>query len=195
MAQELAWASYALLRNTNSSGLLVARGDRVLAVRGSVGATHQAPTSLGNVSEASAGAPGALAAVRLRRQCAHQPRVTLMQALSAARALGGPLAQVMSGAQPSVYLPDAAALGGAGAREWAFLPAEAQTLLVQGMQGVVPSGSNSSDVGQLESGKKGSVDEKEVLLLWSDMPRALSQRERLWASAVAAKLHGVLRAE
>ncbi len=31
-----------------------------------------------------------------------------------------------------------------------------------------------------------------VLLMWSDRPRALSQRERMWAAAVAAKLYMTL---
>jgi hypothetical protein len=31
-----------------------------------------------------------------------------------------------------------------------------------------------------------------VLIMWSDRPRALSQRERMWAAAVAAKLCSTL---
>lgn len=31
-----------------------------------------------------------------------------------------------------------------------------------------------------------------ILVLWSDRPRALSQRERIWAAAVAAKLFATL---
>ena len=31
-----------------------------------------------------------------------------------------------------------------------------------------------------------------IILIWSDRPRALSQRERMWAAAVAAKLYVTL---
>ena len=38
LAQELAWASYALLRNTNASNVLLVRGGRAWLARGAVGA-------------------------------------------------------------------------------------------------------------------------------------------------------------
>lgn len=38
LVQELAWASYALLRNTNASNVLLARGGRAWLTRGAVGA-------------------------------------------------------------------------------------------------------------------------------------------------------------
>ena len=116
-----------------------------------------------------------------------RPPVLLVQALSAAAAREGPLAQVLTGAQqPLVYLPDPAAISGAGARQWGFLPGEAQSLLLQRLQ-VLPSRDNNV-------GSTGQAKESTVLLLWSDMPRALSQRERLWATAVAAKLSNNLAA-
>ena len=53
--QELAWASYALLRNTNSSGLLVARGGKTLAVRGAFGLpaapSRNGADALGSIAE------------------------------------------------------------------------------------------------------------------------------------------------
>ena len=116
----------------------------------------------------------------------------LVQALSAAAALEGPLAQVLTGAQqPSVYLPDPAAISGAGARQWGFLPGEAQSLLLQRLQELPSSG---GDGGTADSDSMGLTKGRTVLLLWSDMPRALSQRERLWATAVAAKLSSILAA-
>lgn len=43
--QELAWASYALLRNTNVSGLLVWQDGAVLMARGSLGPARKAADS------------------------------------------------------------------------------------------------------------------------------------------------------
>jgi hypothetical protein len=115
------------------------------------------------------------------------------QALQAAISPGTPLADAVEGRQPPAYLPDAASLASAGATSWAFLPSSAQSLLVQPLLGVAPPSVNSREAaGSVQSngdalaagrGKMG------LLLLWSDRPRALSQRERLWAAAMAAKLH------
>lgn len=57
--QELAWASYALLRNTNASGLLVWHDGQLLAARGYLGAA----TGSGNKQQALE----AMSAVSLRR--------------------------------------------------------------------------------------------------------------------------------
>ena len=64
------------------------------------------------------------------------------------------------------------------------------------------SGAGSSDPaaasinGRVQEGDNEAGREDEtgagVLLIWSDRPRALSQRERMWAAAVAAKLYMTL---
>ena len=46
------------------------------------------------------------------------------------------------------------------------------------------------DAGQSPSGRDGAA--AGVMIMWSDRPRALSQRERMWAAAVAAKLCSTL---
>lgn len=57
-----------------------------------------------------------------------------------------------------------------------------------------PHSSSTMGEGQAKtdsSGNGSSADASPaagVLVLWSDKPRALSQRERMWAAAVAAKL-------
>ena len=54
----------------------------------------------------------------------------------------------------------------------------------------------ASQDGEEQNGSDGSGREAGagagVLLMWSNRPRALSQRERMWAAAVAAKLHTTL---
>jgi len=53
--QELAWASYALLRNTNASALLLLRGGRAWLARGGAGAaaagTADGPAALGALGQ------------------------------------------------------------------------------------------------------------------------------------------------
>ena len=57
---------------------------------------------------------------------------------------------------------------------------------------------NSSEIDTSENGRLGGDPDRRkaraagIMMLWSDRPRALSQRERLWAAAVAAKLYDTL---
>lgn len=116
-----------------------------------------------------------------------------VQALAVASMPGSPIEEVVAGRQASTYLPDAAALASAGTAAWAFMPQSAQSLLVQALLGGQPG--TGVGLGDRDAHAAGCEAGRGVLLLWSDRPRALSQRERLWAAAVAAKLHDVPGAE
>ena len=95
----------------------------------------------------------------------------------------------------------------------ALLPDSASSALVQPLARTLlrsrtaldladSSGAGSDDSaaasinGSMQNGndKAGREDEAGagILLVWSDRPRALSQRERMWAAAVAAKLYMTL---
>lgn len=74
------------------------------------------------------------------------------------------MAAVASGAAPSLWLPDRAAMARVGADGWAFVPRGAQSLLLQS----IPGGG--------------------LLVLMADRPRALPGKDRRWAAALAAKL-------
>ena len=73
------------------------------------------------------------------------------------------------------YLPDAGAIGKAGAGGLALLPEGAQALWACPMKG-----------------RQGGGDAGRLLLVAAE-PRAFSQKERAWAAAVAAKLGDVLQ--
>lgn len=64
------------------------------------------------------------------------------------------------------------------------------------MSGVSASSAStkSDNNGSVKVGNKDTQEGSPagVLVLWSDRPRALSQRERIWAAAVAAKLFATL---
>lgn len=97
----------------------------------------------------------------------------------------------------SAYLPNQASIGNAGAYSWSLLPQSSASLLIQALrplaaaeeQGAESSFGRESN-GRAEDSQGG--DRQGFVLLWSDRPRSLSQRERLWAAAVAAKLQSVL---
>ena len=112
------------------------------------------------------------------------------QALAVVSTPGSPVEEVVAGRQASIYLPDAASLASAGTAAWAFLPQSAQSLLVQALLGVQQPRSTTV-LGDSDPHAAGYEGNRGVMLLWSDRPRALSQRERLWAAAVAAKLHDI----
>ncbi len=108
----------------------------------------------------------------------------------------GPLVKVLADRE-SVYLPDQASIGKAEAYSWSLLPENSASLLIQALRPLpadVQPGDRSSVEG--DSGSQTEDTSEQVsrgfILLWSDRPRALSQRERLWAAAVAAKLQSVL---
>jgi hypothetical protein len=101
---------------------------------------------------------------------------------------------VAEGREASAYLPDAASLAAAGASSWPWCPEGAASVLVQGLRPLGTDVGNPSDQSgrrnQGEDARQGKITG--VLILIGARARALSQRDRLWAAAVAAKLHGVL---
>lgn len=102
--QELAWASYALLRNTNICGLAAFWDGQPVLARGLLGAA-----ALGAAAGGKADAAAALAA------------------LGAAE----PAAASKAWRQGAVYCPDRAAFAKAGAASWPCVPEGAESLLVQ----------------------------------------------------------------
>lgn len=146
--QELAWASFALLRNTNVSGLLIWRDGAVLSARGTLG------------SAGSAANP-------------RQALASLCKAVDSALAASAELQQAaLAGATP-LYLPDQAAMQRAGADSWGFTPASVQSMLAISLAVDQSSAGDSSH---------------SMLLMFSEQPRGLSQRQRSWAAALASKL-------
>lgn len=97
----------------------------------------------------------------------------------------------------SAYMPNQASIGNAGAYSWSLLPQSSASLLIQALRPLASAeeqGAGSSS-GRESNGRSESLqrgDSQGFVLLWSDRPRSLSQRERLWAAAVAAKLQSAL---
>lgn len=117
--QELAWASYALLLNTNICGLAVYWDGRAVLARG----------QLGEAALGSAAAGGSKA----------DPSAVL-DALSVAE----PAAASRGWRQGPLYCPDRAAIAKAGAGGWPCVPAGAESLLVQPL---LPFSSSSGSSG------------------------------------------------
>jgi hypothetical protein len=107
--QELAWASYALLLNTNICGLAVFWRGEAVAARGLLGLPAQPAALTGDKRSIAAAALAALSGTQLAA------------ASSAWR-------------QGALYCPDKAALAGAGAAAWGCVPEGAESLLVQPLQ-------------------------------------------------------------
>ena len=129
--RELAWATFAMLRNVNAAAVVIwgANGE-LLAARGQL--------------------PAAVAA----------GGVTLEEAVAQAAASEALGEAALAG--PS-YLPDAGAIGKAGAGGLALLPEGAQALWACPMKG-----------------RQGGGDAGRLLLVAAE-PRAFSQKERAWA--------------
>lgn len=108
--QELAWASYALLRNTNTCGLAAFWDGKAVLARGLLGAA-----ALGATTPAGGGKGGGDAAA----------------AALAALSGGEPAAGSAGWRQGALYCPDRGAIDKAGAGAWACVPAGAESLLVQ----------------------------------------------------------------
>lgn len=106
--QELAWASYALLLNTNICGLTVYWDGQAVLARGLLGSA-----ALGSSAAAGSGKDAAAAAA--------------LAALSGAE----PAAASQGWRQGAIYCSDRAAIGKAGAGGWPSVPAGAESLLVQ----------------------------------------------------------------
>jgi hypothetical protein len=168
-AAELAWSTYALLRNANCCTVVVLAGDdeekgggatttatatRALAVRGALPpavATSADPLSAAAAAFSSAAAAASLASVFEKGE--------------------------------ALYVSDATSLSSGGDRgPWGVLPPGAGCALVQP---IFSSGDSDGD-----GGKKVKV--VGLLLLAGDRPRALSVRDRAWARSVARKLAPVV---
>ncbi|PRW61279.1 required for cyt b6 assembly [Chlorella sorokiniana] len=106
LKQELAWASYALLLNTNICGLAVYWDGRAVLARGQLGTAALGSAAAGG----SKADPGAV-----------------LDALSVAE----PAAASRGWRQGPLYCPDKAAIAKAGAGGWPCVPAGAESLLVQ----------------------------------------------------------------
>lgn len=120
----------------------------------------------------------------------------LLQAFSGAGASCTQLSEVVKGTQQSVYMPDEASLSKAGAYSWTMLPQSTKSLLLQGLRPLPDvEAAETLHIGRTleKAGDMADICRQSagVLMLWSDRPRALSQRERLWAAALAAKLQSV----
>ncbi|KAK9809926.1 hypothetical protein WJX72_001835 [[Myrmecia] bisecta] len=113
LKQELAWASYALLRNTNTSGLLIYHAGTLLMARGAMG-----PAAASDASSSQAGPSLAALAMEVQR----------------ATEQSADIAAVLEGRASSFYLPDQGSLIKGGAAQWHFVPRAAQSLLVQRME-------------------------------------------------------------
>jgi hypothetical protein len=109
--QELAWASFALLRNANACSVLVLRGGRALLARGALG---EAAVKAGD-GAATLAAVGAETAAKLP---------ACPEAAAVAAGAAGPL-----------HLPDRASMARAGIAGWAFVPAGAESALLAPLPG------------------------------------------------------------
>ena len=110
--KELAWASFALLRNTNTDGVMAVWGGRVLMARGAVGAAAMTAASGDRQQQAQ------------------------LEALTASVASQGSSKVVKQAAAAPAYLQDAAALFEAtGGRGVDWLPLGARSLLMVPMDG------------------------------------------------------------
>eukprot|EP00884_Botryococcus_braunii_P011050 jgi/Botrbrau1/19947/Bobra.0059s0064.1 len=195
LKQELAWASYALLLNTNTVGLLVYARGRVVVARGLLGA---------------AAAPTASPEAAL---------LSLQQALQSSAGQGQLLDAVLSGTKDNLYLPNQASMRQEAQRDlrnqpsslssdlWGWCPDAAGSLLVQAIAPLSfpnrgpPSGKPDQATpcpegvdGQLEAGATGRGQPQGVVLLFGNPASPPSERDRRWARAIAGKLWDVLAA-
>lgn len=168
--QELAWASYALLRNTNACSLLVAKDGAVLCARGQWGLPPPAPP-------AAAAAAGDLAAAGADEGA--QVLRAVQSRLEAAVARPGRLREVLLGEVPSE--------GGGGVEGQAYSPA------------VTGAWSSASELDSAAASVliQPLVDPSRrpcsaCLILLSDSLRAFSPRDRAWVSALGLKLSTVI---
>jgi len=115
---ELAWASFALIKNTNSCGvILLGPAQRVLLARGALGSSVLTP---GN------------SAATLERMSQDLSQVTSQSEVAGLLAGEGASS---SGTSQQLYLPDPLAMARVGANRWASVPQGAQSLLLQRVGG------------------------------------------------------------
>lgn len=166
---ELAWSSYALLRNTNSRGMIVVAGKKLWLARGAV----DSGALQGNGSKSLVGSSKAVSD------------------------MSSSVEEFIEGRE-SVYLANQSSIENAGAYSWSLLPQSSASLLIQALHPLataeqqVAESSSMTERNRMAEMRLPGGDRQGFVLLWSDRPRSLSQRERLWAAAVAAKLQSVL---
>ncbi|GAX74057.1 hypothetical protein CEUSTIGMA_g1507.t1 [Chlamydomonas eustigma] len=142
--QELAWSSFALLKNTNSCGMLFFQGGKAIMARGAMGesvvtSTSDTQASLDNITKDMDNVS------------------TQIPELNA----------VLSGQSGQLWLQDRQALERAGFSSLLSVPQGAQCLLAQR----VAMGSEAG-----------------LLVVFSERPRSLSDRERSWVGSIGQKL-------
>lgn len=109
---------------------------------------------------------------------------------------GSQLEKVLAGGE-SVYLPYQSSIGKSGSYSWSLMPQSSASLLIQALS-PLPADVEEGDRSSFGEDRKSWTEKfseqgsRGFMLLWSDRPRALSQRERLWAAALAGKLQSVL---
>jgi hypothetical protein len=167
--QELAWASYALLRNTNSCAVVVFHQGQVAMCRGQL--------SSNVVGSRQGDMDAVLAAVTDSMRGSSQ-----LLEWGSARPSGG---SSSSSGEGTVYCPDKAAIGREGLSGAGFIPAGVQALLLQPLAPYAAWTSSASS-GNSSGGGGG------WLMLLSERERAFSKKELAWAEALAAKLADVL---
>lgn len=164
--QTLAWSTYALLLNTNICGLLIVRGDQVVACRGVLGNAlsysgnndNTKTTTAENIVNAASQAWQKLPISSFNKTATEESN--------------------------AVYLQDRAAIDRIGLGSAAFVPEGVKSAL---LQPIVPISNN--DAGGSNNGLNSN---KGYLVLLSERERALSKQERAWAAAIADKLFSVL---
>lgn len=146
--QELAWASFALLKNTNSCSIIVQSSDRTLMARGQLG--KEVLTLVAGQTDALDNLSSAMV-----EMCWKSPE----------------LANVLSGKADQLWLPNRSSINSAGVSACKAIPSGVESMLAQH----IPSSQGTTGPGG-------------ILLLMSERPKALSDRERTWAAAMAKKL-------
>lgn len=127
-----------------------------------------------------------------------------MQAVDKAVAASAELSRAAHDGAAPLYLPDLAAMQRAGAHGWEFTPASAQSVLAVSLAADQPKSgvcwslyitslmtswlthAPGHEPGIAVAAAGGG--RRSMLLLYTDQPRGLSQRQRSWAAAIASKL-------
>ena len=124
--QELAWASFVLLKFSNACSVLVVggSGQRALMARGALGASCVRP---GDTDASLAAMAGDLAAAAAA--------TTTTTSSSSSSPGPGEVSAVLGGRQQALWLPDRGAMARAGVDRWACVPSGVQSLLLQPIPG------------------------------------------------------------
>lgn len=144
--QELAWVSFAMLKNVNCCSLLLVRDGKVLLARGALGAEAAKSTDASTNLD------------------------TLSSVVSKQLSESSEASTVVAGSASQLYLPDRGAMEAAGLGGGSSIPAGVNSLMLAHLPG-------------MQSG---------CLMVLSDRARGLSDKDRNWAVAMAAKLGPIL---